>query len=137
MTATLSPLPRWERKTTSAPSPLRQFRTSPRWLANTRSSAYAGLQEVVLLAYVNDQWIVANEEEATVSFLAECVAPDAPDNTTVAGLLKDVTVTCDEHNSKTYDIDKSTITVDKASLGYDGNNEAFAVEASVAAENLR
>ena len=32
----------------------------------------------VLLAYVNDQWIVANEEEATVSFLAECVAPEAP-----------------------------------------------------------
>lgn len=89
----------------------------------------------VLLAYVNDQWIVANEEEATVSFLAECVAPEAPDNTTVAGLLKDVTVTCDEHNSKTYDIDNTTITVDKSSLGYDGNNEAFIVEVSVAAQN--
>lgn len=89
----------------------------------------------VLLAYVNDQWIVANEEKATVSFLAECVAPDAPDNTTVAGLLKDVTVTCDEHNSKTYDIDATTITVDKSSLGYDGNNEAFIVEVSVAAQN--
>ena len=91
--------------------------------------------KVVLLAYVNDQWIVANEEEATVSFLAECVAPEAPDNTTVAGLLKDVTVTCDEHNSKTYDIDNTTITVDKSSLGYDGNNEAFIVEVSVAAQN--
>lgn len=88
----------------------------------------------VLLAYVNDQWIVANEKEATVSFLAECVAPDAPDNTTVAGLLKDVTVTCDEHNSKTYDIDKLTITVNKDSLVYDANNEAFAIEVSVAAE---
>lgn len=88
----------------------------------------------VLLAYVNDQWIVANKEEATVSFLAECVAPEAPDNTTVAGLLKDVTVTCDEHNSKTYDIDNTTITVDKSSLGYDANNEAFAIEVSVAAE---
>lgn len=89
----------------------------------------------VLLAYVNDQWIVANEEEATVSFLAECVAPEAPDNITVAGLLKDVTVTCDEHNSKTYDIDDTTITVDKSSLGYDGNNEAFIVKVSVAAQN--
>lgn len=89
----------------------------------------------VLLAYVNDQWIVANEAEATVSFLAECVAPEAPDNITVAGLLKDVTVTCDEHNSKTYDIDDTTITVDKSSLGYDGNNEAFIVEVSVAAQN--
>lgn len=89
----------------------------------------------VLLAYVNDQWIVANEAEATVSFLAECVAPEAPDNITVAGLLKDVTVTCDEHNSKTYDIDDTTITVDKSSLRYDGNNEAFIVEVSVAAQN--
>lgn len=89
----------------------------------------------VLLAYVNDQWIVANEAEATVSFLAECVAPEAPDNITVAGLLKDVTVTCDEHNSKTYDIDDTTITVDKSSLRYDENNEAFIVEVSVAAQN--
>lgn len=89
----------------------------------------------VLLAYVNDQWIVANEAEATVSFLAECVAPEAPDNITVAGLLKDVTVTCDEHNSKTYDIADTTITVDKSSLGYDGNNEAFFVKVSVAAQN--
>ena len=89
----------------------------------------------VLLAYVNDQWIVANEAEATVSFLAECVAPGAPDNITVAGLLKDVTVTCDEHNSKTYDIDDTTITVDKSSLRYDENNEAFIVEVSVAAQN--
>ena len=89
----------------------------------------------VLLAYVNDQWIVANEAEATVSFLAECVAPEAPDNITVAGLLKDVTVTCDEHNSKTYDIDDTTITVDKSSLRYDGNNEAFMVKVSVAAQN--
>ena len=52
----------------------------------------------------------------------------------MAGLLKDVTVTCDEHNSKTYDIDNTTITVDKSSLGYDANNEAFAIEVSVAAE---
>lgn len=89
----------------------------------------------VLLAYVNDQWIVANEAEATVSFLAECVAPEAPDNITVAGLLKDVTVTCDEHNSKTYDIADTTITVDKSSLRYDENNEAFIVEVSVAAQN--
>lgn len=89
----------------------------------------------VLLAYVNDQWIVANEAEATVSFLTECVAPEAPDNITVAGLLKDVTVTCDEHNSKTYDIDDTTITVDKSSLRYDENNEAFIVEVSVAAQN--
>lgn len=89
----------------------------------------------VLLAYVNDQWIVANEEEATVSFLAECVAPEAPDNITVAGLLKDVTVTCDEHNSKTYDIADTTITVDKSSLRYDENNEAFIVKVSVAAQN--
>lgn len=89
----------------------------------------------VLLAYVNDQWTVANDKETTVSFLAECVAPEAPDNITVAGLLKDVTVTCDEHNSKTYDIDDTTITVDKSSLDYDGNNEAFIVEVSVAAKN--
>ena len=57
--------------------------------------------KTVTLLYQNGSWVLANKD-AKVEFKVKCDTPDKPEYDEIAGLLGDVTVTCDVHGTKTY-----------------------------------
>ena len=59
--------------------------------------------KTVTLLYQNGSWGLANKD-AKVEFKVKCDTPDKPEYDDIAGLLGDVTVTCDVHGTGTYEL---------------------------------